>query len=230
MNPLRSCSGAVFLLVLNCSAAHPQADIERGRGVALGAATVVSPRAACHTCHGLHGVGDSSGAFPRLTGQASWYLYKQLKDYASGARQNDVMSPIARALTDRQMQDVAAFYASQSAPPPAQSRQTPDPILLQKGGAISAMGLQDKGVAACVNCHGPAGKGLPPSFPYLAGQYGPYIELQFRLWKEGKRNNSPLQVMEHIAKALSDEEIRALAVYFASLRPPDAPEQLSSQK
>lgn len=225
MNPLRSCLGAVFLAFFSCSAAHPQADVERGRGVALGAATVVSPRSACHTCHGLQGDGDSSGAFPRLTGQASWYLYKQLKDYASGARQNDVMSPIARALTDRQMQDVAAFYASQSATPLPASGQHPDPMLLQKGGAISATGLQDKGVAACVNCHGPAGKGLPPSFPYLAGQYRPYIELQFRFWKEGKRSNSPLQVMEHIAKSLSDEEIRALAVYFASLRPPAGPEQ-----
>jgi cytochrome c553 len=205
------------------------ADIERGRGVALGASTAVSPRSACHTCHGLNGAGDASGAFPRLSGQSAWYLYKQLRDYAAGERENPIMSPIAKALNDQEMEDVAAFYAEQSAPDLTQAKSAPDPQLLQQGAAISATGLQQKGVAACVNCHGPAGRGLPPSYPYLAGQYAPYVELQFRLWREGQRHNSPLGVMEHIAAQLSDEEVKALAAYFSSLPPPRSRDVVGSR-
>lgn len=219
----------VFVLGICCArSAEAEANAERGRALVLGATTAVSPRSACHTCHGLHGAGDSSGAFPRLTGQSAWYLYKQMKDYASGNRRNEIMSPIAKALTDEQMQDVAAYYSSQVAPVLVPVAPDADPLLLQRGAAISAMGLQDRGVAACVNCHGPAGQGLPPSFPYLAGQYAPYFELQFRFWKEGMRRNSPLGVMEHIAKELSHDEVRALAAYFASLRPPDSAQQAST--
>jgi cytochrome c553 len=214
--------GPLSLVGVASPSAEP--DLERGRAVVMGAATTTSPRSACHTCHGMQGAGDSSGAFPRLSGQSAWYLYKQLKDYASGQRQNDVMSPIAKTLSDQQMEDVAAFYAAQQETAAA-PRPEPDTLLLQRGAAISATGLPDKGVAACVNCHGPSGRGLPPSFPYLAGQYGPYIELQFRFWKEGARRNDPLGVMQHIAQQLSEEDIRAVAAYFASMPPPTGPQQ-----
>lgn len=217
------------LLIAPAVPAWGAANEVRGRGVALGAGGALSPRSACHTCHGLDGAGDSSGAFPRLTGQAGWYLYKQLKDYASGKRENAVMSPIARALTDGQMQDVAAYYAGLAVATPAPPGRARDPLLLQRGGAIAASGLPDRGVAACVNCHGAAGRGLPPSFPYLAGQYAPYVELQFRFFRNGERRNSPLGVMEQIARELSEEEVRALAAYFASLPPPVAEQQASTR-
>ena len=218
-----------LLLFATAIETYADANIDRGRSVALGAATAVSPRSACHTCHGLEGAGDASGAFPRLTGQAAWYLYKQLKDYAAGERENEIMAPIAAALTDQQMQDVSAYYAAQVAAKPSVPDQN-DPLLIQRGAAISAMGLREKGVAACVNCHGPSGIGMPPSFPYLAGQFAPYFELQFRFWKEGRRHNSPLGVMEHIARQLSEEEVSALAAYFASLPPPSANQQASGLK
>lgn len=216
--PLAICTA--LIAATSGGIASGDADIERGRNVVVGAASSVSPRSACNTCHGLDGAGDSSGAFPRLTGQAGWYLYKQLKDYASGERENDVMSPIARELSDQQMEDVAAYYASQPQPGSPLPRPDAAPLMIQRGGAISATGLQDKGVAACVNCHGVAGRGLPPSFPYLAGQYAPYIELQFRFWKDGTRRNDPLGVMQHIAEQLSDEEIQAVAAYFSAQPPP----------
>ena len=84
-----------FFSTIGVPSSNAEPDLERGRAVAMGAGTTTSSRSACHTCHGMHGAGDSSGAFPRLSGQAAWYLYKQLKDYASGERQNDVMSPVA---------------------------------------------------------------------------------------------------------------------------------------
>ena len=218
-----------LLLTIGVASSNAEPDLERGRAVVMGAAMTTSPRSACHTCHGMHGAGDSSGAFPRLSGQAPWYLYKQLKDYASGARQNEVMSPIATTLSDQQMEDVAAYYAAQEVAADAPQAEA-DALLLQRGAAISATGLPEKGVAACVNCHGPSGRGLPPSFPYLAGQYAPYVELQFRFWKEGLRRNDPLGVMQHIAKQLSEDEIKAVAAYFASMPPPTARQQETARE
>ncbi len=139
----------------------------------------------CFMCHGLDGVGNSAGAFPRLTGQAAFYMYKQLIDYASGARPNDVMTPIARAMTRgadgrRRVLLLGAgraharrlrwsirscWSAAASSPRTAWTRPASRP-------AISAMAAD--------------GTGDPPLFPYLAGQYAPYTELQLQLWQEGR--------------------------------------------
>jgi cytochrome c553 len=197
-------------------AALAEADPEAGRSVVVGGRhATVTP---CFTCHGLDGVGDGSGAFPRLTGQMPFYLYKQLLDYAAGTRPNDIMSPIARELSEQQMQDVAAYYATAEAP----HRPPPEvaPEVLERGRTIAEEGLEKAGVQACVYCHGEDGIGLPPSFPYLMGQYAPYTELQLLFWKRDVRKNDPLNVMEQIAKRLSDEDIRAVALYFETRRPP----------
>lgn len=207
-----------LIIMLPCSGvgvSFDKTDLEAGRAVVAGGEeATVTP---CFLCHGLDGVGDGTGAFPRLAGQAAFYLYKQLVDYASGARPNAVMAPIARQLSVRQMEEVAAYYASRTAPyrPPPEA----GPQALARGRQIADDGLPERDVQACVFCHGEAGTGLAPSFPYLAGQYAPYTELQLRLWKQGMRKNDPLGVMKRIAERLSDEEIRALALYFETVRP-----------
>lgn len=201
-------------------AASAEADLERGRAVVVGAigATPAAQPQPCFACHGIDGVGDGSGAFPRLSGQAAFYMYKQLLDYASGKRRNDIMGPIAKAMTEPQMEDVSAWYAAQEDAPYFPRPEVP-PRLLQQGAALSAVGSAEKGIQACVNCHGPAGTGLPPSFPYLAGQYASYTELTLTDWKVGLRRNDPLGVMTEIAKRMSAEDIAAVAAYFASVRP-----------
>ena len=191
------------------------ADLDAGRAVVVGGEEAsVTP---CFMCHGLAGAGDSAGAFPRLTGQAAFYMYKQLIDYASGARPNDVMTPIAREMSEPQMADVSYYYSvldAPFAPPPAV-----EPEVLARGREIAEDGLPKAGVQACNFCHGEDGGGNPPLFPYLAGQYAPYIELQLELWQRDERRNDPLDVMRDIAKALSAEDIRALALYYETLRP-----------
>lgn len=219
--PWRRLSG-VAALGLALAALPPAAgavpDLARGRAVVVGAG--LPPNVACLACHGLEGVGDGSGAFPRLTGQPAWYLYKQLQDYAGGTRPNDVMTPVAKALSLQQMEDVAAWYATQAAPyaPPPQV----DGVTLQHGGRLSAVGDPEKGIPACVTCHGPAGLGMPPAYPWLAGQYAAYTELQLTSWQQGVRRNDPLGVMATVAKAMTPEDIRATALYFESVRPPPA--------
>jgi cytochrome c553 len=191
-------------------------DLVSGGFVALGG-RLGEHRIACAQCHGLDGVADASGAVPRLDAQNSWYLYKSLQDFASGLRYNQIMTPVAQQLDDRAMQNVAGYYASLR-PQPAESRQPEDVSLLQRGGAISAVGVPGRGIAACQNCHGAEGQGRPPVYPSLAGQYAPYIELQLKRWKSGKRGGDPLNVMREIAVQMSDEDIRAVSVYFASIR------------
>jgi cytochrome c553 len=166
----------------------------------------------CFLCHGLDGVGDSAGAFPRLAGQAAFYMYKQLIDYASGARPNDVMSPIAQAMTEPQMADVAYYYSVLSAPFPP--RPKVEPGMIERGRQLAENGRPESDLQACNLCHGRRGSGDPPAFPYLAGQYAPYTELQLQLWKQRIRRNDALDVMADIAAAMSDEDIRALALYF----------------
>jgi cytochrome c553 len=203
---------AVLMLPGQASA---EANLDAGRAVVVGGKeATVTP---CFLCHGLDGAGDSAGAFPRLTGQAAFYMYKQLVDYASGQRPDDIMSPIAREMTEQQMEEVSFYYSVIDAP--YLSRPELDPAMPDRARAIAEDGLPERDVQACNLCHGRDGRGNPPLFPYLAGQYALYTELQLRLFRQNTRDNDPLGVMRQIAEGLSDEDIRALALYYEWLRP-----------
>jgi cytochrome c553 len=200
---------------LPASALAETPDFDAGRVVVVGGKdAAVTP---CFMCHGLDGVGDSAGAFPRLTGQAAFSMYKQLIDYASEARPNDVMTPIAQQMTEPQMANVAFYYSVLDAP--YAPRPVVAPEVLARGRKIAEDGLPEADLQACNFCHGEDGAGNPPLFPYLAGQYAPYTELQMQLFKRGVRANDPLSVMRDIAKDLSDQDVRAVALYFEWLRP-----------
>jgi cytochrome c553 len=197
--------------------AAAKGDINHGRFVALGG-MYGTVRIDCIRCHGLDGAGDPSGAFPRLSNQSGWYLYQTLQDYALDVRNSAIMQPIAKALTPKEREDVAAYYGSIiGAPFPP--RPEADASTLQTGGAIAAVGIPRQGVPACNGCHGERGMGNGPVYPYLAGQFAPYLEQQLRLWKNEKRGGDPMNIMMSIAKAMSDEQIRAVSVYYASVRP-----------
>lgn len=213
IRPLVAVLVAVAGLATSAEARAP--DTAHGREIALNGTP--GGAQACASCHKLDGTGDTSGAFPRLTGQAEFYLYKQLTDYADGLRDNQVMAPIAQHLSEAEKQDVAGWYASASGPfmPP----QTGDGRLIERGGMLSAVGSAENNIAACSNCHGRAGAGMPPSFPSLAGQYARYIRDQFAAWKDGSRRNDPLDVMRDIAARLPDGDVNAVAEYFARAYP-----------
>lgn len=198
----------------------PTGNANSGRMLVIGG-IYGEQRIACVQCHGLHGVGDSSGAFPRLSGLSAWYLYKTLQDYSAGLRPSDIMRPIAQTLTDQQKQDVAAYYASITDAPYV-AKPNYDVQTIQIGGAIAAAGVPAQGVPGCNGCHGTDGAGAPPIYPSLAGQYEPYLRHQLTLWKQGKRDGDPMNIMELIAKAMTDEQIRAVSRYYASVRPAGA--------
>jgi cytochrome c553 len=180
----------------------------QGRLIAI-AGPPQKAEAACVRCHGYDGAGHASGAFPRLNGLDAAYLEKALRDYRSGARPSGFMAPVARALTDDEMRLVAQHYASM--PAAAAAAPPDDPALLQKGAALAATGAPGRGIAACISCHG-TGKA-----PALDGQYRDYVARQLELWKGGHRRGDADDVMGRIARAMTAEEIRAVAVYYAAL-------------
>jgi cytochrome c553 len=187
--------------------------------------------AACSRCHGLTGEGSPTGAFPRLSFQGSGYLYRSLKQYANGDRPSGIMAPVARALSDQQMRSVADHYAA-SGPatqaPLAAQGEASDGLLIQRGGALAAVGDVQRGIEPCIACHGDEGIGTRNA-PVLSGQYRGYLEQQLMLWKQGLRDRDRGTVMTRIAKGLTAEEIRAVATYFAALPPRTEPldEQMS---
>jgi cytochrome c553 len=148
--------------------------LEEGRLVVVGGSHQGGAGMACMSCHGAQGEGDNGAAFPRLAGLPAWYIYKQLDDYASGTRKNEVMSQIAQKLTDAERRAAASYYAVLTAPYP-QLSLLEDAKTLQWGGQLAAVGSVNKDVPACTNCHGAKGEGVPPSVPYLSGQHAEYI-------------------------------------------------------
>jgi cytochrome c553 len=196
--------------------------LELGRLVAMGGSEKGGAGMACITCHGANGAGDSAGVFPRLAALPAWYLYKQLTDYAAGSRPNDIMTGIAQQLTDRERQAVSSYYAVVEATWPGPSKNI-DGLALQWGGQLAAVGSAEKGIPACVNCHGPNGTGAPPSVPYLAGQFANYTQLQLQLWKDGIRENDPMNVMSTIAEKMTAEDMEAVSAYYERVRPERTP-------
>ncbi|WP_142848422.1 c-type cytochrome [Telmatospirillum sp. J64-1] len=211
------------LILLLAAALHPAAaqpvtpDPENGHRLASGGNERAGP---CFTCHGLHGEGDDANGAPRLAGLSAYYIYKQMKNFTEDTRHNDIMTPIAEEMSLQEWWDVGAFYEGLDTPlPPPPEPNEADMAMLQRGEEIALHGLPQSGVPACAACHGRQGEGAMNSVPYLAGQGRNYMELQFRHWLEGERSNDPVGGMQHIARLLSPEDVRAVSAWFARQRP-----------
>jgi cytochrome c553 len=173
-----------------------------------GAAISAQVCAACHTADGSRG----SPANPIIAGQHADYLVKQLTEFKSGKRKNAIMAGFAGTLSDEDMRNVAAFYASKTAKPGfAKSKDT-----LALGEKIYRGGIADRQIPACAACHGPTGSGLPAQYPRLGGQHGDYTEAQLIAYRSGARANNP--VMLGVAAKMNDKEIKAVSDYIAGLR------------
>ncbi|HEV7267777.1 MAG TPA: c-type cytochrome [Falsiroseomonas sp.] len=191
-------------------------QVAAGRAVAAGGGEQ-GQAGACFRCHGFDGAAQAAAGFPAIGGMSAEYLLDQLQRYASGARQNEIMSPIASALTPVQRRDVSVFYAVQPVPASVDAPRG-DPALLQHGAILSASGSAESGIQACQNCHGPAGIGIWPFYPRLAGQPAAYLAAQLRAWKSGARQGvEPWRSMQTIALRMSERDIEAAALYFASV-------------
>lgn len=165
----------------------------------------------CAACHGADGNSVIS-LNPKLAGQHSEYLYKQLSEFKEGKRVNAVMSGMVANLSPEEMQGLAAYYASQS-------------LKLAKAKANGAGSLGEKiyrgGIAstkvpACAACHGANGEGMPKRFPSLSGQHTDYTVQQLRTFRTGERANAPM--MQVISSKMTEAEMQAVADYIQGLR------------
>lgn len=166
---------------------------------------------ACASCHGAGG-NSTIVQNPKLAGQHDAYLAKQLADFKTPARNNPVMTGIAKALTDDDMKNIAAYLNAQAPKPGAAKNKD----TVEFGKKIYRAGIADKNVPACAACHGATGGGIPSQFPRLAGQHQDYTVAQLTTFRSGARKNSPQ--MNTIAKRMSDDEIQAVADYMAGLK------------
>lgn len=172
----------------------------------------------CAACHAADG-NSTAPANPKIAGQFSDYLHKQLVDFkAQGgkkpARESPVMMGMVANLSDADMKGLAAYYAGQKLKPAAAA----DKDLAAAGQKLWRGGNAASGVPACAGCHGPAGAGIPAQYPRIAGQYADYIAAQLKAFREGGRTNDQNGMMRGVAARLSDREIRAVAEYAAGLR------------
>lgn len=178
--------------------------VEDGRGEAW----------SCAACHGERGQGVLN--VPRLAGLPADYIVKQLRDYLDGSRRNENMEVIAGALSTAEMQGLGEFYASMRAPSNTYARLGGD---LDRGEALALRGDWSKDIPSCFSCHGPSGLGVEPEFPALAAQHPEYTVIQLAGWVAGRRDNASIELMDHIAEALDDDDRRAVADYLATLPP-----------
>ena len=162
---------------------------------------------ACHVADGSRG----APAYPILQGQHAAYIVKQLTEFKSGARKNSIMNGMAAALSEDDMRNIAAFYASKSAKPGAAK----DKDLVALGEKIYRGGIAAKQVPACAGCHSPDGADIPNQYPRIGSQHEDYLVSQLNNFRSGARANSAQ--MTAIASRLSDKEIAAVADYIAGL-------------
>ncbi len=181
---------------------------------------------ACAACHGVDG-NSSDPLYPKIAGQHERYLWRQLKLFKSGERNNAIMMGMAAPLSEQDMRDIGAYYATQRAvagvadDSPIASGPNQGRKFYQVGESLFRAGKPAAGVPACLACHGPTGRGNPgPTYPSLGGQHATYTAAKLTAYRGGETWGTGANaniIMNSIARNLSDEEIQALATYIQGL-------------
>lgn len=169
--------------------------------------------AVCGACHGVTG-NSVNPEWPNLAGQPEAYVVAQLKAFKEGKRSNALMTPMAVALSEKDMQDLGAHFAQQTP-----TGLEADPSNWKTGEKLYRGGDPARGIPACIACHGPQGRGNGPAgYPALRGQHGVYAYAQLKAFKGGARSSAGNDIMVSVTDRMTDEEMRALASYLQGLR------------
>ena len=199
-----------LLLTLGITGAAVAAE-----GPLKGDATAGQAKAAvCGACHGPDG-NSLAPNFPKLAGQGERYLTKQMHDIKDGKRTVLEMTGLLTNLSDQDLADIAAYFASQKG-----SVGAADPKLVARGEKLFRGGDLEKGLPSCIGCHSPNGAGIASAgFPHLSGQHTTYIAKQLTDFRkeEAGRSNDDAAIMRTIARKLSDEDIAAVSSYIQGL-------------
>jgi len=165
------------------------------------AARGAKPGYTCLGCHGIEGYRNAYPSYrvPKLGGQKASYLVVALRGYRDGMRAHPTMAGQASSLTDQQIEDLAAYFASLNA---------------DRVAAGGSRAPSNEATTTCIACHGQNGISLSPTWPTLAGQHEDYLVHALNQYRDGKRKDP---VMSPIVAALSDDDIALLAKYYARL-------------
>jgi cytochrome c553 len=203
--PRRLAWTVACLMTLTSAQAHAQGDAAAGQ----------AKSAICAACHGVDG-NSVVPNWPKIAGQHPQYLERQIHLIKAGNRVVPEMVGITPGLSDQDIADLAAYFASQSI-----AGGVADEALVGLGERLYRAGNAETGVPACMACHGPAGEGNPLSgYPALAGQHAVYTAKMltgFRAGENWGEDDASSQVMNGVAAELSDAEIEALASYIQGL-------------
>lgn len=174
--------------------------------------------ATCAACHGMDG-NSASAQYPKLAGQHESYIVRQLELFKGGKRANAVMMGFVPNLSEQDMRDIGAYFASKTSLP-----GVADAKLVPQGEAYYRGGDAEDKVPACMACHGPDGRGNPGAeYPQLAGQHADYVALRLKAYRDGSAGTDDhAKIMQLVAKNLSDADIAALASYVEGLHAVDA--------
>lgn len=200
---------ALILSLLASCSVWAQGSIEAGKAKSQ----------TCVACHGADG-NSLITTYPKLAGQHAKYMEKQLIELRLGmtsggkqGRYDPVMSGMAMPLSDEDISDLSAYFASL----PISANSTPEDAV-KTGKALYSGGDAERGLTACIACHGPRGNGTELSgFPKISGQHADYIKAQLQKFREGSRNNDMNGMMQDVAKKLTDADIEILSKYVGGL-------------
>ncbi len=178
------------------------ADVEAGKEKA----------SACAMCHGPDG-NAINALWPNLAGQDATYLKKQLLDFQNNRRSDPVMSAMALPLTAEEIDNLSAYYATQTP-----NQGTAKAELVELGARIYRGGNPETNVPACMACHGPSGLGNSAAgYPALSSQNMDYTVKQLNDFKAGNRTNDAAKIMRQVAARMTKQEIEAVSSYINGL-------------
>ncbi len=186
---------ALAAAIAFCNFAHA-ADIAAGKAKAE----------LCVGCHGENGISQMEN-MPSLAAQPDLFVQWQLVFFRAGTRKNEQMQPIVEQLSNEDIRNLGAYFASLEPPKPAKPDDDPD---LSKKGAQAAVGRR------CASCHLDTYAGTK-AVARVAGQREDYLLKALRDYKSGARSGGAMAAMAEVAFPLSEEEIEALAHYLAHL-------------
>lgn len=167
----------------------------------------------CFGCHGEDG-NSTEPLIPKLAGQYGIYIAKEVRNYQDSIRTHEIMSAMAASVSNEDLADIAAYFASQPMMKGAHPSDNKLGKKLFENDDLSRM------MVRCNNCHGATGKGQNPGnpvYPVIGGQQKEYLLAQLIKFRKGERNNSPGGVMNITVHRLSDAELEALADYVSGL-------------
>lgn len=170
--------------------------------------------AGCSGCHGADGLATENGLaidknVPNLAAEPDLYTQFQLVFFRKGARSNELMTAMANSLSNEDIRNLGAFYASL---PPPKLPLTSDPAPNE-----TELGQKVAQATHCTNCHGDHYEGID-NIGRLTGQREDYLYKALRDFKSGARTQAGAAGMAEVVYPLGDLEMKALAHYMSRLR------------